>query len=427
MADADSQIPRDTSSLQIRPPRVLRETATRPRSRTLAQPLSAVTAAFPAPATQPPAPVAPRAAPATAGLGAASVLPSDSPYLGPNAVAALDPEVWLVAHAIPGGGLHTLEGEGRPGMIRVGRPYGHLRSLRPVLPTSARTLDAAPATPQQSTRKGRPRRGLGSGILTMEEGLASAQLAAEQDAAARGAGLPAKLARHDVVTAVEVETDTGVFRVERPGMVLSNSDLAWALAHLEAGEPDGMVPLPRRQLALLLTLLPTPEDPEHPERDPHWGWAHRLKEPWERGPLHPRGRLGRLIAVDPDLSGRGLHRACFEILGGDEVVWAHGVPCYRPGSVYELTPLRPGSSLSRWLSWPVPKMPRTRKKAAPAGEEVPAATGRAKRAAHAATPRTGAPSDLPTWEIARVVYRVGAPRWPLAGVVEPLGPLGTVG
>jgi len=40
--------------------------------------------------------------------------------------------------------------------------------------------------------------------------------------------------------------------------------------------------------------------------------------------------------------------------------------------------------------------------------------------------RTGA-SEPPTWEIARIVYRIGAPRWPLAGVVEPLGPLGVAG
>jgi len=53
---------------------------------------------------------------------------------------------------------------------------------------------------------------------------------------------------------------------------------------------------------------------------------------------------------------------------------------------------------SRWLTWPLPKG-RT-------------AAGSAER---------------PTWEIARVVYRVGAPRWPLAGVVEPLGPMGVAG
>jgi hypothetical protein len=195
-----------------------------------------------------------------------------------------------------------------------------------------------------------------------------------------------------------VETDAGLFRVERPDGVLAHSDLAWAMAHLETGEPDPYVPLPRRQLALLLTLLPTARDPEHPEQDPTWGWAHRLRGPWERGPLHTRGRLGRLIAFDPDDSGKGLHRACFELLSSEEVVWAVGVPCFRPGSVYELVPLGKGLHPSRWLHWPLGK-------------------GRTKAGA----------VERPGWEIARVVFRVGAPRWPLAGVVEPLGPLGVAG
>jgi hypothetical protein len=210
--------------------------------------------------------------------------------------------------------------------------------------------------------------------------------------------LPAERLLPGVVMAVEVETDAGVFRVERREGLLTHSDLAWAVANLEAGEPDSVVPLPRRQLALLLTLLPTPEDPDHPEQDSTWGWAHRLRGPWERGPLHATGRLGRLIAVDPDLSGRGMHRACFEVLGTEEVVWAAGVPCFRTGSVYELLPLRRRASVSRWLSWPL---------------------GRGRR-------RAGSP-ERPKWEIARAVYRVGAPRWPLAGVVEPLGPLGVAG
>ena len=124
----------------------------------------------------------------------------------------------------------------------------------------------------------------------------------------------------------------------------------------------------------------------------------RLRGPWERGPLHPRGRLGRLIAFDPDGSGKGLHRACFELIGSEDVVWAVGVPCFQTNSVYELVPLGKGLSMSRWLNWPLP-------------------TGR-KRAGSA---------ERPAWEIARVVYRVGAPRWPLAGVVEPLGPIGVAG
>jgi hypothetical protein len=235
-------------------------------------------------------------------------------------------------------------------------------------------------------------RSLGSGVLTVEDSVTVERAATSSNK------LPAERPKPQIISAIEVETDAGVFRVERPDSVLDHSDLAWAMAHLEAGEPDALVPLPRRQLALLLTLLPTPEDANHPELDSQWGWAHRLKAPWERGPLHAQGRLGRLIAVDADLSSRGMHRACFEMLGTEEVVWALGVPCYRTGSVYELTPLRRGIRGSRWLTWPLPK-----------GRS---AAGSAER---------------PTWEIARVVYRVGAPRWPLAGVVEPLGPMGVAG
>jgi len=201
-----------------------------------------------------------------------------------------------------------------------------------------------------------------------------------------------------VIGAVEVETDAGLFRVERKDGVLGHSDMGWALAHLDSGEPDSQVAVSRRHLALLLTLLPTPEDPDHPEQDSTWGWAHKLRGPWERGPLHTRGRLGRLIAFDPDDSGKGVHRACFELLGTEEIVWAVGVPCFRTGSVYELVPIGKGLHPSRWLTWPL---------------------GKGRR-------RAGA-SDAPAWEIARIVYRVGAPRWPLAGVVEPLGPLGVAG
>jgi hypothetical protein len=318
------------------------------------------------------------------------------PYLPqqtPQTATMPDPDVWLIALATPGGGLRGLEGADRAGAIRVGRPYGHLRALRPVLPPEVLAAGAtnsfgAPldsgalnsgALNASAPSSGRSSQGLGSGMLMTDE------------SAAR---LPAERPRPQIISAVEIETDAGVFRVERPNSVLGHSDLAWALANLEAGEPDSLVPLPRRQLALLLTLLPTAEDPEHPEQDSVWGWAHRLKAPWERGPLHPRGRLGRLIAVDPDPSSRGMHRACFEVLGTEEIVWALGVPCYRTGSVYELAPLR----RSRWLSWPLAK-------------------GRS---------RSGA-AERPDWEIARVVFRVGAPRWPLAGVVEPLGPLGVAG
>jgi hypothetical protein len=335
------------------------------------------------------------------GMGQATVAPGRQavPYLPPSVALAPEPEVWLIALATPGGGLRPLEGAARAGAIRVGRPYGHLRAIRPVLPphvlAAGQSDDlgaTAQAAPTRSAASRMRRRSLGSGVLTVEDSVTVERAATSSNK------LPAERPKPQIISAVEVETDAGVFRVERPDSVLDHSDLAWAMAHLEAGEPDALVPLPRRQLALLLTLLPTPEDPNQPEQDSQWGWAHRLKAPWERGPLHAQGRLGRLIAVDADLSSRGMHRACFEMLGTEEVVWALGVPCYRTGSVYELTPLRRGIRGSRWLTWPLPK-----------GR---AATGSAER---------------PTWEIARVVYRVGAPRWPLAGIVEPLGPMGVAG
>ncbi|HEV2235563.1 MAG TPA: hypothetical protein VGR57_02785, partial [Ktedonobacterales bacterium] len=281
------------------------------------------------------------------------------------------PDVWLVALATPAGGLRPIEGAGRSGAVRVARPYGHLRAMRPILP------EIVPgATPEPEWAK------------VWADAIAGMAPRGSAWASAEATTLPAERLIPQVVSAVEVETDAGVFRVERRAELLTHSDLAWAIANLEAGEPDGVVPLPRRQLAMLLTLLPPPEDPDHPEGDPTWGWAHRLRGPWERGALHAAGKLGRLIAVDPDMSGRGMHRACFEMLGTEEVVWAAGVPCFRAGSVYELVPLTRRGSASRWLTWPLSKARR----------------------------RAGMP-ERPKWEIARAVHRVGAPRWPLAGVV----------
>ncbi len=338
-----------------------------------------------------------RAGPAVGGprLGSAALraFPSQTAWANAHPGVVTDPDVFLIALPLAGGGLRPLEGAGRSGAIRVSRPYGHLRSIRPV------TLDAAGSDTADL---------FGDFGLAASVGRARATGAPRTRRAAHGslgsatAGpatmLPAQRPLPQVVSAVEVETDAGVFRVERPGGVLAHSDMAWAMAHLEAGEPDSLVPLPRRQLALLLTLLPTPQDAERPEDDPIWGWAHRLRGPWERGPLQTRGRLGRLIAFDPDESGKGMHRACFELMGSDEVVWAVGVPCFRTGSVYELAPLGKGRGASRWLTWPLAKGRR----------------------------RAGAP-ERPRWEIARVVFRVGMPRWPLAGVVEPMGPLGVAG
>ncbi len=322
------------------------------------------------------------------GMGRASLLaPGAMPYAAPTP----DPDVWLIALPLTGGSYRALEGAGRSGAIRVSRPYGHLRAIRPVFPSGDLGAPLHRGGFSGLLTADQPRRGRGTGAG------ASRRVRGALGSGALGKRLPAERPAPQVIMAVEIESDAGMFRVERPDSVLGHNDLAWALAHMEAGEPDSVVPLPRRYLALLLTLLPTPEDPEHPEADRNWGWAHRLRGPWERGPLHPHGKLGRLIAVDPDDTGQGMHRACFEMLGSDEVVWALGVPCFRTGSVYELTPLGK-SSLSRWLNWPLNKARRR--------------AGMAER---------------PDWEIARVVYRVGAPRWPLAGVVEPLGPMGVAG
>jgi hypothetical protein len=304
-----------------------------------------------------------------------------APYESARPSEQRDPDVWLIALPSAAGAYQSLEGAGRSGAIRVSRPYGHLRAVRPV------SLDPVYAPPEPLAKK------------TLRR-TASAASGGSLGSSVAGPAtmLPATRPAPAMVSGVEVETDAGLFRVERRGHLLTHSDMAWALAHLETGEPESMVTLPRRQLALLLTLLPTAENPEQPEQDARWGWAHKLRGPWERGPLHTRGRLGRLIAFDADVSGRGMHRACFELLGAEDVVWAVGVPCFLTGSVYELVPLGKGLHPSRWLNWPLAK-------------------GR-KRVGDA---------DRPAWEIARVVYRVGAPRWPLAGVVEPLGPMGVAG
>jgi hypothetical protein len=389
------------------------------------QPLSSA-AAYPQPSYP--------AASAEGGLGSATAYPGVgyapyapyapfTPYAlpGPATATQLDPEVWLIALPNGAGVMRSLEGADCPGAIRVSRPYGHLRTVRPITPLSVLRTPEPTIMSEVSDPEGVRvvTDGLGPVTLSPEEMTKRAKsaarsearkraklAAAQRDRASEGAGaaaLPAERPAPQIVSAVEVETDAGIFRVERPGSVLDHSDMAWAMAHLETGEPDGVVALPRRQLALLLTLLPTPEDPEQPEQDPHWGWAHRLRGPWERGPLHPKGKLGRLIAIDPDPTGQGMHRACFELIGTDEVVWAVGVPCFRQGSVYELTPLGK-YSLSRWLTWPIAKATRARRKA-----------------------NIAAGAERPEWEIARIVYRVGAPRWPLAGVVEPMGPIGVSG
>ncbi len=331
-------------------------------------------------------------------LGSSTTLPSVpttmavpvTPMSRIRTTPALDPDVWLIALPQPNGGFRSLEGAGRSGAIRVSRPYGHLRSIRPVVPPQS----FGSGESGELVTGGR-RRQKSSGVLDSGK-LHQSQMSGSLGSATTASYLPAERPLPQVIGAVEVETDSGLFRVERKDGVLGHSDMGWALAHLDPGEPDSQVAVSRRQLALLLTLLPTPQDPDFPEQDPHWGWAHKLRGPWERGPLHTRGRLGRLIAFDPDESGKGMHRACFELLGSEEIVWAMGVPCFRGGSVYELVPIGKGLHPSRWLTWPLAKGRR----------------------------RAG---ETPSWEIARIVYRVGAPRWPLAGVIEPLGPLGVAG
>ncbi|MDE3230448.1 MAG: hypothetical protein KGO05_11245, partial [Chloroflexota bacterium] len=276
-------------------------------------------------------------------LGSATAYPARpyAPFALPAASPSVDPDVWLIALPNGAGGMRSLEGADRPGAIRVSRPYGHLRTVRPVTPISV-LRGSAPAEEVEPVELSGPlgatvvTDGIGPKTPSAEERARLARSVARKAARARaklataqrerhnegagGAALPAERPAPQIISAVEVETDAGIFRVERPHSVLDHSDMAWAMANLESGEPDSVVALPRRQLALLLTLLPTAEDPENPEEDPHWGWAHRLRGPWERGPLHPKGKLGRLIAIDPDHSGQGLHRACFEMLGTEDVV-----------------------------------------------------------------------------------------------------------
>src|SRR5262249_28539091 len=110
------------------------------------------------------------------GIGQATVAPGASaravPYLPPSVALAPEPEVWLIALATPGGGLRPLEGAGRAGAIRVGRPYGPLRAIRPVLPlgvlAAGSSGDLAPA-PARSAASRMRRRSLGSGVLTVED------------------------------------------------------------------------------------------------------------------------------------------------------------------------------------------------------------------------------------------------------------------
>ncbi|HKB48062.1 MAG TPA: hypothetical protein VKC57_10225, partial [Ktedonobacterales bacterium] len=97
----------------------------------------------------------PAARPETAapGLGAASARPS--PSSATRASLALDPDVWLIALPTGGGGLRSLEGAGRAGAIRVSRPYGHLRTIRPITLDPLTGEIIPPATPAPRARRAR--------------------------------------------------------------------------------------------------------------------------------------------------------------------------------------------------------------------------------------------------------------------------------
>ena len=245
-----------------------------------------------------PSVAAPRLGSATAG----PALPM--PYTGPRPGQHADPDVWLIALPTASGSFNALEGSARAGAIRVARPYGHLRSIRPV---TLGLLD--PTVSQSAVTPSRGRRG-GSGA-----GLGSAS-------AAQMSNLPALRPLPSVVSAVEVETDAGVFRVERPDSVLAHGDLAWALANLEQGEPDPNVPLPRRQLALLLTLLPTPQDPEQLADKLYGAGDRAIGKPLYFGILD--GGSATIVGVVERLQGGPYFGPNSDFV--NEVVLAPGIP-----------------------------------------------------------------------------------------------------
>ncbi|HEX8727779.1 MAG TPA: hypothetical protein VF739_04110, partial [Ktedonobacterales bacterium] len=183
-------------------------------------------------------------APSAAGsLGSATALPgagyaTQMPYALPGAALHLDPEVWLIALPNGAGGMRALEGADRPGAIRVSRPYGHLRTVRPITPLSVLESREASEAMEASETFGDPvgvqvvTDGLGPVTLSPEEMAKRAKsvarsaarkraklAAAQRDRANEGAGaaaLPAERPAPQIVSAVEVETDAGIFRVERP-------------------------------------------------------------------------------------------------------------------------------------------------------------------------------------------------------------------
>ncbi|HEX5440390.1 MAG TPA: hypothetical protein VFW76_05870, partial [Ktedonobacterales bacterium] len=77
-----------------------------------------------------------------------------SPFAAPGLDARPDPQVWLIATVSAAGGMRPLEGAGRTGSIPVGRPYGFLRAIRPVMPPGAlgNSLDGAAESGGLATR-----------------------------------------------------------------------------------------------------------------------------------------------------------------------------------------------------------------------------------------------------------------------------------
>src|SRR5579859_5164499 len=167
--------------------------------------------------------------------------PGYDQFTAPNVTPAPErteyPDVWLISLATPAGGFRPIEGAGRSGAVKVSRPYGHLRAMRPVMPE---IVPAATPEPEWA-------RVWAEAAALAEVAEANAR-AGRPSYAGATTNLPAERLIPQVVSAVEVETDAGIFRVERRDDVLTHSDLAWSVANLESGEPDSVVPLPRRQL-----------------------------------------------------------------------------------------------------------------------------------------------------------------------------------
>ena len=122
-----------------------------------------------------------------------------APYALPGATTQLDPDVWLIALPNGSGGMRSLEGASRPGAIRVSRPYGHLRTVRPITPLSVLQAPCTgarrPGRRAGGDRWPRPRHGVSGGARQARQiGCSSAArvrtklAAAQRDRASEGAG-----------------------------------------------------------------------------------------------------------------------------------------------------------------------------------------------------------------------------------------------